>query len=77
MFEKAKGALKPGGLIFVKENICKEGFIVDKEDSSLTRSNQYMLDLFEKANLSLLQSVKQKNFPKELFDVRIYCLKPK
>ena len=77
MFEKAKAALKLGGLIFVKENICKEGFIVDKEDSSLTRSNAYMLDLFEKANLTLLQSVKQKNFPKELFDVRLYCLKPK
>jgi hypothetical protein len=30
----AKG-LKPGGIIIVKENICKEGFIVDKVPPAL------------------------------------------
>lgn len=29
-FGRCAAALKPGGLIFVKENICKEGFVVDK-----------------------------------------------
>eukprot|EP00967_Tisochrysis_lutea_P100128 scaffold149104_cov15-Tisochrysis_lutea.AAC.1 len=29
----------------------RQGFIVDKEDSSLTRSNAYMQELFEKANM--------------------------
>lgn len=37
----------------VKENICKEGFVVDKEDNSLTRSNTYMLELFQKAGMSV------------------------
>ena len=37
----------------VKENICKEGFIVDKDDNSLTRSNAYMLELFQKAGMSV------------------------
>lgn len=37
----------------VKENICKEGFIVDKDDNSLTRSNAYMLDLFQRAGMSV------------------------
>jgi hypothetical protein len=37
----------------VKENICKEGFVVDKDDNSLTRSNTYMLELFQQAGMSL------------------------
>lgn len=40
LFSRARAGLKPDGLIFVKENVCKTGFVVDKEDSSLTRSNQ-------------------------------------
>lgn len=31
----------------------KKGFVVDKDDSSLTRSNTYMLDLFEKAGMQV------------------------
>ncbi len=53
MFVKAKSGLKPDGLIFVKENVCKEGFVVDNDDSSLTRSNKYMQDLFEKSNMQV------------------------
>lgn len=60
----------------VKENICKEGFVVDKDDNSLTRSNAYMLDLFQRSRLSVAYNIKQRNFPKELFDVRMYVLKP-
>ena len=39
---KCAAALKPGGLVIVKENICASGFIVDEEDSSLTRSDAYV-----------------------------------
>ncbi|GIL67244.1 hypothetical protein Vafri_20686 [Volvox africanus] len=75
LFERAARGLKPDGLIFVKENICKEGFVVDKEDSSLTRSNTYMLELFQRAGVQVLYNVKQRNWPKELFEVRMYVLK--
>jgi protein N-terminal methyltransferase len=30
-------ALRPGGLIVVKENISRKGFVFDTEDSSVTR----------------------------------------
>ncbi|PNW82111.1 hypothetical protein CHLRE_06g274400v5 [Chlamydomonas reinhardtii] len=76
LFQRAAVGLKPDGLIFVKENICKDGFVVDNDDSSLTRSNSYMLDLFEKAGVQVLYNVKQRNWPKELFEVRMYVLKP-
>ena len=102
MFLRACEGLKPDGYIFVKENVCKEGFIVDNDDSSLTRSNAYYKELFEKSNMQvlcdlssilgiifsqfltlfvncvqLLQSAEQKNFPKDLFDVWMYVLRPR
>lgn len=60
----------------VKENVCKAGFVVDKEDSSLTRSNAYMLELFARAGMRVLYNIKQKHFPRELFEVRMYVLRP-
>ena len=53
MFLRASEGLKPDGYIFVKENVCKEGFIVDNDDSSLTRSNAYYKELFEKSNMQV------------------------
>ena len=50
-FRRCQEALKPGGKIIVKENICQDGFVVDKDDSSLSRSNAYMLKLFEEAGM--------------------------
>lgn len=70
-------AIAPAGIIFVKENICGDGFVVDKDDNSLTRSNAYMLELFERANMRVMYNVKQKNFPKELYEVRMYVLRPR
>ena len=37
-FKRCQKGLKPGGLVVLKENTCTTGFIVDKEDSSVTRS---------------------------------------
>lgn len=76
-FQRCMDNLKPGGLIFVKENVCQEGFIVDKDDASLTRSHQYMVDLFSRSGLYLMHTALQKNFPKGLFKVRMYALKSK
>ncbi|DBA70624.1 hypothetical protein WJX79_002756 [Trebouxia sp. C0005] len=77
-FDRCKAGLKRGGVIVVKENICKHTeFVVDKEDSSLTRSNKYMLQLFAKSKMLVMYNVLQRNFPKELFPVRMYAIKPR
>ena len=76
-FQRCQAGLKPGGLIIVKENICQDGFVVDKDDSSLSRSNAYMLQLFEAAGMQVLYNVQQRNFPKELYKVRMYALQPR
>jgi SAM-dependent methyltransferase len=77
-FQRCAAALRPGGCIFVKENVCPKGFIVDSEDASVTRSHAYMLELMTKrAGLSLVSTARQRDFPKPLYVVRMYALKPK
>ena len=74
---RCAAAVKPGGVIVVKENVCEEGFIVDKDDASITRSHLYYQQLFQRAGLALAHTALQRNFPKGLFKVRMYALKPK
>eukprot|EP00884_Botryococcus_braunii_P008316 jgi/Botrbrau1/17486/Bobra.0054s0069.1 len=76
-FRRCAAALKPEGIIVVKENICKEGFIVDKEDTSLTRSHAYLLQLFDEAGMEVVCNKRQRDFPKGLFEVRMYALRPR
>ncbi len=73
-YKRCSKGLKPNGLFILKENCCKEGFVVDKDDSSLTRSHPYFLGLFERAGLTVIKTAVQKDFPKELFPVRMYAM---
>ena len=72
--ERCEKALRPGGRIVVKENNCQEGFVVDKEDSSVTRSDSYFRELFKHSGLELFHCEVQGGLPKELFAVRMYSL---
>jgi protein N-terminal methyltransferase len=116
LMDRCIRALKPDGILFVKENICKQGAVPDGEDASVTRSDDLMRRLFERAGAlgaatmtttggsgggsgggggggkggkssgggkkpvvrkwKLAHNVKQRNFPKNLFEVRMYVLKP-
>ncbi|KAF9904567.1 hypothetical protein BX616_001249 [Lobosporangium transversale] len=75
-FNRCKKGLKPGGMIFVKENNAKVGIVIDEEDSSMTRSNQVWNEIFIKSGLRLLKDEVQKGFPPGLFAVRMYALEP-
>lgn len=72
--KRAKGALKPGGIIVLKENHCAKGFVVDKEDCSVTRSTELFKVVFEKAELKILREQNQADWPKDLFAVKMYAL---
>ena len=48
-----------------------------QDDASLTRSNQYLLKLFAEAHMQVVLNIQQRNFPKEIFKVRMYVLRPK
>lgn len=69
--------LAPGGIICVKDNLARSGFLVDKEDSSIMRSDKYYKSLFQRAQLELFEQQRQTGFPKSLFPVKMYALRPK
>ncbi|KAH9305266.1 hypothetical protein KI387_009670, partial [Taxus chinensis] len=75
-FSRAKAGLKPGGFFVLKENIARNGFVLDKEDHSLTRSDAYLRELFNQAKLCPYKTKAQKGFPEELFPVKMYALTP-
>ena len=62
--------LVPGGIIVLKENTCTgEGFVVDVEDASITRSLHCWLSLATEAGLSLVIRRPQTQFPSDMFPV--------
>ncbi|CAA0832266.1 methyltransferases [Striga hermonthica] len=73
-FERAKGGLKPGGLFILKENIARSGFVLDKQDKSVTRSDSYFKRLFQKCGLHVYKMKDQKGLPDGLFAVKMYAL---
>eukprot|EP00026_Physarum_polycephalum_P013807 Phypoly_transcript_14250.p1 GENE.Phypoly_transcript_14250~~Phypoly_transcript_14250.p1 ORF type:complete len:265 (+),score=29.15 Phypoly_transcript_14250:158-952(+) len=72
--KRCKSALTPYGLLCIKDNTCENGFVFDKEDSSVTRSDKHFRALFSQADMTVVKVLLQPNFPKKLFPVRIYAL---
>ncbi|ORY26446.1 DUF858-domain-containing protein [Rhizoclosmatium globosum] len=61
------GALKPNGVIGVKENVCPRGVVeLDEQDSSVTRP--------AKALEAILKRAVQTGFPRGLYPVNMYIL---
>ncbi|GAV85124.1 Methyltransf_PK domain-containing protein [Cephalotus follicularis] len=50
------------------------GFVLDKEDRSIARSDLYFKELFSRSGLHLYKSKDQKGLSEELFVVRMYGL---
>lgn len=72
---RCKHALMPNGTLVVKENIAPVEDIFDPTDLSVTRTDAKFRQLFEQAGYKLIASDVQKGMPKELYPVRMYCLK--
>ncbi len=75
-FIRCKAGLKEGGFIVMKENNANVGFTLDLEDSSITRSHEYLLHIIEKTGMRCVEHRQQTGFPLELFPVRMYVIKP-
>ncbi|KAM6567651.1 hypothetical protein CsatA_026779 [Cannabis sativa] len=73
-FKRAKVGLKPGGFFVLKENIARNGFVLDNDDRSITRSDSYFKELFHQCGLHLYKLKDQKGLPEELFAVKMYAL---
>ena len=70
--------LRNNGIIVVKENITSSGEVeMDDIDSSVTRPDGRFHYIFKTANLEVIREVPQRKFPQELYNVKMYALKPK
>jgi protein N-terminal methyltransferase len=59
-------------MIFVKENITRKFTIdMDESDSSVTRSDEILKGIFEKAGLRILKEKEQDGFPTDIFPVKM------
>ncbi|CBZ52513.1 Methyltransferase like 11A, related [Neospora caninum Liverpool] len=76
LLKRCAGALEHGGVICVKENIGEIGFEIDKQDNSIMRTDKHYRQLFKQAGMRLLFDMRQPNFPRSLFPVNMYCLRP-
>ena len=74
-FKRCKLALKPNGMCILKENISAEELEVDEVDQSMTRPRQLYLNLIHKAGMHLIKDEKQRKFPTELYEVRLFAFK--
>lgn len=69
--------LKPGGVIVIKENTASsEDVDVDEKDSSVTRPFALLKSLFKSAGLDCIKLMKQNDFPKGLYSVYMFALRP-
>jgi len=74
--KRCASGLKENGIICIKDNTCsgEDSFCVDKEDSSITRSLSYLLQLCIKADLKVKFQTIQKDFPPDIYPVPIVAL---
>ena len=78
-FERCKKAVTIDGWMIVKENVGTNPDgkdVFDQQDSSVTRTDQKFRRLFKEADMRLIKTDVQRGFPKGLYPVRFYALKP-
>lgn len=74
-FKRCKTGLTPNGLICIKENIAPtDEAEFDEVDSSWCRSWKDIVKLIKESGLKIVKEQKQKNFPNNIYDVRIFAL---
>ena len=76
-YRKAGKALKPDGFLVVKENVKKKGFLVHKDDFSVTRSEDLYRIAFGEAGLDVIAEQQQRDFPDYIYRVKMWALQPR
>lgn len=75
---KCQKSLTANGYIVIKENHSSSGEVeIDSVDSSVTRSLEALKNVFNAAGLEIVETKYQKNFPKGLYPVIMFAMRPK
>jgi protein N-terminal methyltransferase len=73
--KRCKASLKPNGMCILKENVCVGEPELDEIDASYTRPRKSYLNLIHKAEMFVIRDEKQRKFPAELYEVRLFAFK--
>lgn len=73
--QRCQKALRPNGLIVLKDNVSYEGVVGDEVDSSVCRDLDIVHSLVSRAGLRMLHQEQQMNFPKEIYQVYMLALR--
>ena len=75
--EKCLNAVRPnGGYVILKENVSRvDEYIIDNEDSSVTRSASKWRELLKDVSGDIVAEEVQPNFPQQLFPVHMWALR--
>ncbi|KAJ2707681.1 hypothetical protein H4R19_004880 [Coemansia spiralis] len=74
--QRCASGLAPDGVVCVKENISSRGYIVDEEDSSVTRAASIYERLFKSAGMAVVHAQMQTGFQADMFAVKMWALRP-
>lgn len=75
---KCKRILKPHGFLILKDNhTSSEENDLDTQDGSVTRSYMQIIKLINQSDFQLIDERRQYRFPKNIYPVKMFCLKPK
>ncbi len=73
-------ALKPGGLIVIKDNTIRSGssaYWVDSDDGYFVRCEEYQEKVYELANMRIVSKAPQVKWPEDAYPVTMYALEPR
>lgn len=69
---RCEAGLVNGGVIVLKENTAEGEGVHDEVDSSVTRTRDEFLAVFQEAGQHMVLEQHQDNFPQELYPVRMW-----
>ncbi|XP_041828449.1 N-terminal Xaa-Pro-Lys N-methyltransferase 1 isoform X5 [Melanotaenia boesemani] len=72
---RCQTALRPNGLIVIKDNVSYEGVVPDEVDSSVCRDLEIVRSLVGRAGLRIIHEEQQMDFPKEIYQVHTLALR--
>ncbi|XP_014670576.1 PREDICTED: N-terminal Xaa-Pro-Lys N-methyltransferase 1-A-like isoform X2 [Priapulus caudatus] len=73
--QRCRAGLREHGIIVVKDNMgSSAASVFDADDSSFTRPRDAYMECMHRAGLRILKEEKQRRFPKEIYEVRMFAL---
>ncbi|CAK6972513.1 N-terminal Xaa-Pro-Lys N-methyltransferase 1 [Scomber scombrus] len=72
---RCQKALRPNGLVVIKDNVSYEGVVPDDVDSSVCRDLEIVHRLVARAGLQIMHEEQQADFPKEIYQVHTLALR--